>query len=273
MTRRLADADEFLALTEKIARDRSFGATGYKNSCLRRRIAVRMRARGAQDYPAYAQILDADPTEYERLLDVLTINVTKLFRNPDAWRAVEQRVLPVLWALPSARLSCWVAGCASGEEAFTLAALWHRFASERAAVPQLGRVEIVGTDIDRASLAAAVRARYAEEAFAETPPVMRSRYFAGDAPGTAAPELRALVRFERRDLLLDPPPRRDLQLITCRNVIIYFDRPSQDALMRRFHDALASGGFLVLGKVETLLGAARDLFEVVDQRQRIFRRR
>ena len=105
---------------------------------------------------------------------------------------------------------------------------------------------------------------------------MRERWFrpADSADRwTAGPEMRSLIRFERRDLLMDPAPARELRLITCRNVIIYFDRPSQEALLRRFHDALVPGGFLVLGKVETLLGPARTLFEAVDTRQRIFRRK
>jgi chemotaxis methyl-accepting protein methylase len=210
--------------------------------------------------------------EYEQLIDALTINVTRLFRNPEAWDAVDRAVLPALWESTATSIACWVAGCASGEEAYTLAALWHRFALAHGGASQLGRVSIVASDIDRASLAAAERGAYAPDAFAESPADVRARYFSGAAPFSAAAELRALVRFERRDLLLDPVPAGDLGLITCRNVIIYFDRTSQDALMRRFHDALAPGGFLVLGKVETLLGAARDLFEVVDQRQRIFRR-
>jgi chemotaxis methyl-accepting protein methylase len=266
------DVEEFLALADKIARERGFGAGSYKNSCIRRRIAVRMRARGARDFPEYSRLLDVDPAEYERLIDALTINVTKLFRNIDVWRAVERTVLPALWEQPAARIACWVAGCASGEEAYTLAALWHRFVIARGVAGRLDRVHILASDIDRASLEAAERGAYAGAALAETPPDMRRRYFSLDAPFMAGPELHSLVRFERRDLLLDPAPPGGLQLITCRNVIIYFDRASQEALMRRFHDALAPGGFLVLGKVETLLGPSRTLYDVVDQRQRIFRR-
>jgi chemotaxis protein methyltransferase CheR len=266
------DEAGFVALTDKIARDRGFGAAHYKDSCVRRRIAVRMRARGARDYRAYSALLDTDPAEYERLLDALTINVTKLFRNPETWSAVERIVLPALWNVPGPRVQCWVAGCASGEEAYTVAALWHRFAESRGETDRLGRVRIVATDIDRASLEAAGRGSYAAESFAETPPEVRARYFPGGPPYVAAPELRALVKFERRDMLQHRPPLGLMQLITCRNVIIYFDRASQEALLRRFHDALVPGGFLVLGKVETLLGPSRTLFEPVDQRQRIFRR-
>src|SRR5690606_17306314 len=116
------------------------------------------------------------------------------------------------------------------------------------------------------------RGAYAPEAFAEMPPEIRARYFSADAPHRAAPELKALVTVERRDLLSEPAPASGLHLITCRNVIIYFGRASQEPLLRKFHAALAPGGFLVLGKVETVLGPARQLFEAVDARQRIFRR-
>lgn len=266
------DVAGFDTLTEKIARERGFGASNYKDTCLRRRIAVRMRACGAHDYLEYCRVLDDDPAEYEALIDALTINVTKIFRDPATWSAVERDVLAPLWDLPASRLQCWVAGCASGEEAYTLAALWHRFAAARRAEDRLGRVRIVASDIDKASLEAAERGAYGPPAFVEAPEDVRARYFSPEAPHTASAELRALVRFERRDLLRDPAPHRFLHLITCRNVMIYFDRASQEALMRRFHDALVPGGFLVLGKVETVLGPSRALFDVVDQRQRIFRR-
>jgi chemotaxis methyl-accepting protein methylase len=273
-----ADDDAFVALTSKISRERGFSAVNYKDTCMRRRIAVRMRARGAPDYDAYSDLLDSDPAEYEWLIAALTVNVTKLFRNVEAWDAVGRVVLPALWAAASPRINCWVAGCASGEEAYTLAALWLQLASVHGGYSghaDAGRVHITASDIDHASLAAAEAGTYADESFVEAPPKMRERWFTpADKAGrwTAGPELRSLIRFERRDLLLDPPPPAAMHLITCRNVIIYFDRESQDALMQRFHDALAPGGYLVLGKVETLLGTSRGLFEAVDSRQRIFRR-
>lgn len=272
-----ADDDAFVALTSKISRERGFGAENYKNSCMRRRIAVRMRARGAADYESYSRLLDTDPAEYEWLIAALTVNVTKLFRNAEVWDVVASTVLPALWALPAPRLNCWVAGCASGEEAYTIAALWLRLASAEAARGGAGassRVHVTASDIDRASLAAAEAGSYAADSFEEAPAGVRERWFAREAAGRwrAGAELRSIIRFERRDLLLDPVPPDALQLITCRNVIIYFDRQSQDTLMQRFHDALAPGGYLVLGKVETLLGPSRKLFDAVDSRQRIFRR-
>jgi chemotaxis methyl-accepting protein methylase len=272
MTIESLEDPQFRALTDKISRERRFGCASYKEKCLRRRIAVRMRARGVHTYADYARVLDADPTEWERLLDALTINVTKLFRNWETYAAVAERVVPALWALPAEPLRVWSAGCASGEEAYSVAALFHRYASGRGELARLSRVQIVGTDIDRESLAAAERGTYDESAFADTPAALRRAYFTAKAPFAVVPPLRDLVRFERRDLLSDPPPRGPLHLIVCRNVIIYFDRATQEALFERFHHALAPGGFLVLGKVETLLGPARTAFTTVEPRERIFRR-
>lgn len=265
-----ADDAAFAALTSKISRDRGFGVANYKDTCMRRRIAVRMRARGAADYDSYSRLLDTDPAEYEWLIAALTVNVTKLFRNAEAWEAVAKTVLPALAELPAPHVNCWVAGCASGEEAYTLAALWLEYNPRAAA-----RVRLVASDIDRECLAAAEAGTYGPESFAETPTAVRDRWFE-PAPASgrwrAGAELRRMIRFESRDLLQETRPAERLHLITCRNVIIYFDRESQDALMQRFHDALVPGGYLVLGKVETLLGPSRKLFEAVDTRQRIFRR-
>jgi len=263
---------EFEALTAKIARERGFGCASYKEKCLRRRIAVRMRARGVHTYAAYADVLDADAHEYELLLDALTINVTKLFRNWETFRAIEAVCVPALWALPDSALRIWSAGCASGEEAHSLAILVHRFVADRGESSRLGRVCVMGTDIDRASLAAARQGAYVEAAFADTPADLRERYFSPAAPHVVHDDVRRLVRFERRDLLSDAPPAADLHLIACRNVLIYFDRDTQEMLFQKFHDALAPGGFLVLGKVETLFGPARARFQAVEPRERIFRR-
>jgi chemotaxis protein methyltransferase CheR len=266
---------EFAELTKKISRDRGFACARYKEKCLRRRIAVRMRARGVHSYADYARVLDADSAEYDRLIDALTINVTKLFRNWPVYEALAERVVPALWALATPRIHVWSAGCSSGEEAYSTAILFHRHAAMSGALPQIGRVEIIGTDIDRASLTAASRGEFAEGDFAETPPELRARYFSALPPYTVGPAISQLVRFERRDLLeQDPPPVASggFHLITCRNVLIYFDRDTQERVFERFHHALLPGGYLLLGKVETLLGPARSRFAAVDARERIFRR-
>ena len=261
----------FAALTAKISRERGFGCASYKEKCLRRRIAVRMRARGVHTYLDYSRVLDADRAEYDRLLDALTINVTKLFRNWDTYAAMAERVVPALWSLETP-LSVWSAGCSSGEEPYSIAALFHRHAEGIGALRVLpDRVRVLGSDIDARCLEAAARGAFEEGDFADTPAELRQRYFDPQPPFTVIPEVKRLVRFERRDLLAQDPPPGPHHLIVCRNVLIYFDRATQERLFERFHRALAPGGFLVLGKVETLLGTARTRFTPVDARERIFR--
>jgi chemotaxis protein methyltransferase CheR len=231
-----------------------------------------MRARGVHTFDDYARLLDADAIEYDRLLDALTINVTKLFRNWETYEAIARHVVPVLLAAPGSALRVWSAGCSSGEEPYSLAILFHRAAAGAGALDQLRRVSVLGTDIDRDSLAAAERGTFDEAAFADTPAELRRAYFTDRPPFALRADVRGLVSFERRDLLRDPPPPGPHHLVACRNVLIYFDRSTQEQLFERFHAALAPRGFLVLGKVETVLGRARSLFAAENARQRIFRR-
>jgi len=263
---------DFIELTRKISAERGFGCASYKEKCLRRRIAVRMRARGVHTYEDYARVLDADAGEYDRLIDVLTINVTKLFRNWDVFETIGTRVVPTLWHRETPTIRVWSAGCSSGEEPYSLAVLFHRHAAMTGMLAQLGRVSVLGTDIDRQCLSAAERGEFEEGDFTDTPDDLRSRYFAPAPPFTVSSTIRSMVRFERRDLLSERAPSPPYDLIVCRNVLIYFDRDSQERLFDEFHAALAPDGFLVLGKVETLLGSARSRFAPVDARERIFRR-
>ena len=264
------DDEELEKLKRKIERDRGFNCQFYKEKCLRRRIAVRMRARGLHSFAAYGELLDRDPAEYEHLLDTLTINVTKFFRNAETWAAVEQQVLPALFE-GRGPVMVWSAGAASGEEAYTVSILMREWLEKQGREAEAARIRITGTDIDRRSLEAARRGEYPDLSMTETPPEVLRRWFSGGPPWVVAPEARQGVSFESRDLI-SGEPLAGQHLISCRNVVIYFDREIQERLFRRFHDALAPGGFLVMGKVETLIGEARLLFRPVNNRERIFRR-
>ena len=265
------DPAGFAALLAKVERDRMFRCSAYKERCIRRRIAVRMRAVAVHSYDAYARVLDTDGAEYERLLDALTINVTKLFRNWDAWATLADRVLAPRVADPRRPVRVWSAGTASGEEAYSAAALLHEQITARGESAP-GAVEVLGTDVDGVSLTAAHDGLYGPAAFAEAPTHLRERYFTAGAVARVRPELRAITHFARHDLLRDPAPAGVWDLIICRNVVIYFDRDAQEQLFERLHSALAPTGVLFLGKVETLLGRVRGLYIPVDHRQRIFRR-
>jgi chemotaxis protein methyltransferase CheR len=263
----------FRALMEKITRDRGFQCSSYKDKCLRRRIAVRMRARNASTCDQYARILNGDPREYDRLMKSLTVNVTKFFRNRETFSAIDQKVIPSLLGASDREIRVWSAGCASGEEPYSLAMLMHASASTANNVDRLESVSIIGSDIDKACLENAKLAIYGEQSLGETPVELRQRYFE-EMSGlfTLAPEARRPVSLVCSDLLHFRAPIEGAHLIMCRNVIIYFEREAQDALFSHFHETLAPGGFLVLGKVESLLGKARELFSPVNARERIFRK-
>jgi chemotaxis methyl-accepting protein methylase len=265
------EPDALAALLAQIARARGLACDGYKPNCLRRRLAVRMRARGVHTYDAYAELLRQDAGEYDRLLDALTINVTKFFRNRDAWDTLAARFLPDLWAAARGAVRCWSAGCASGEEPYTLAILLLEHA--RRSGTRADRCAVDATDLDPAVLARARAGRYRAAALDETPPALTERYFTGADPWTVGPDVRARVRFLGHDLLREPAPEAPYDLIACRNVVIYFERPNQERLYHAFADALRPGGVLMLGKVETLVGSVRDRFRLEDIRERIYRRR
>lgn len=262
---------ELELLKEKIHRERGFNCHLYKDKCLQRRIAVRMRARGEQSYSAYATLLDRDPAEYDHLLDALTINVTKFFRNLEMWNVLEAEVIPVLFGGVPRERRIWSAGCASGEEPYTVAILLNEWAARQRRSDEVRRFRIEGTDIDRRSLEAARRAEFPELSLVETPEERRERWFSDGPPFRLDARARERVTFSRHDLISDMP-EGGRHLILCRNVIIYFDREIQEELFLRFYDALEPGGFLVLGKVETLLGKARTLFRPINSRERIFRK-
>ncbi len=267
-----ADVEQgFAALVEKVERERGFACASYKQSCLSRRIRTRMRAKGMDSYKSYMDYLDREPREMDRLIDALTINVTRFFRDWPVWDLVASRVVPSLWSTELDTIRVWSAGCASGEEAVSAAILFHRYAAVNGMLSQIRRVSVAGTDVDPLAIAAAVRASYTEDDVAEVDPELRHRYFSDAPPIVPAAGVLNLIRYFEHDLLRDPVPAEPQHLIVCRNVLIYFDREVQQMVIDRFRASLAPGGFLILGKVESLLAASWG-FERVGARERIFRK-
>ena len=269
----MSDEVEFAALTGLISRETGFALDAYKDKCLRRRIAVRMRACGVHTYGDYRSVLSRTPSELERLRDALTINVTRFYRNRETWDALRTRFLPPLWEARDGRLDVWSAGCSSGEEPYTVAMLVAALCEERGRSAWLDRLTIDATDVDRESMARAQGGTYQREAFQETPADLVDRFTQAASLGLAiVPELRRRVRIRELDLTAAPIATPTYDLVLCRNVVIYFDRPMQERLFSAFADALRPGGILVLGKVETLLGPARERFHLSDARERIYER-
>lgn len=269
----ISDDLGFAALARKIAKGAGLPVEGYKDKCVRRRIAVRMRACGVHSYADYQVILDTSPAEYERLRDALTINVTRFYRNAETWNLLRRDLMPRLCAPGTGRIRIWSAGCSSGEEAYTLAILAAEHLERTGRAGELGRLVVDATDVDRQSLERAEAARYRRENLVEMPAELVNRYLepAGEQL-QVVPRVRARVFVRRVDLGSGSPPNREYHMVVCRNVLIYFDRPMQERLFQIFTDSLAPGGYLVLGKVETLLGNVRERLVLVDPRERVYRR-
>jgi chemotaxis protein methyltransferase CheR len=270
----IGDPEGFARLTGEIAKVAGMQLGDYKEKVLRRRIAVRMRALGAETYGAYGDLLRNDPAELEKLKDALTINVTRLYRNPETWERLRALVLPALLAQREGAVRVWSAGCSSGEEPYTLAMCLAEEAERMGKHSWANKPRIVATDIDEIVMGRARAGRYPSSAFMEMPPELTAKYFrpVGTDDREVAPALKRMVEVHRQDLLREVPPTPPYDLVVCRNVVIYFDRDGQERIFAAFGEALAPGGYLLLGKVETLFGSARDRLELIDVRERIFRR-
>ena len=266
----LSDAD-FEAVRRLILERCGFDLGHYKNPCIRRRIAARIRARGFRSAAPYLETLSREEGEAEALLSALTIHVSQFFRNPSTFAVLGSRVLPELVARARREgnrpLRLWSVGCAGGEEPYTLALLLAEL--DETEVP----VEILATDLSGAALQRGAAGVFEAGRLDAVPPALRERYF---EPCGKLFRLREDVRSRvvfRRHNILERDAYPAAELILCRNVLIYFSREEQDEILRRFAADLPSGGYLVLGRAETLLGDTRRLFTIEDPAERIYRRK
>ncbi|MFE9369621.1 CheR family methyltransferase [Streptomyces sp. NPDC006711] len=250
---------------------RGFDFTGYKRSTLSRRIRKRMGDAGVHDYADYQDLLETDADEFRTLFNTVLINVTSVFRDAEAWALLQREAVPEVIANVAAEdeIRVWSAGCSSGEEAYSLAIM---FAEALGLDESLNRVKIYATDVDEEALRQARAGIYPAKALESLSPELREKYF--EPSGTQylfRPDLRRRVIFGRHDITRDAPISR-LDLLVCRNTLMYFNVEAQSQIVDRFHFALRESGFLFLGKAEMLLNDG-DRFEAVSIRQRIFRRR
>ena len=259
------------ALLEYIHERRNFDFRGYKRASLARRIHKRMQAVGADNYQFYTELLEANPGEFSDLFNTILINVTALMRDREAWDVLCETAIPAIIQAkgPDDPIRVWSAGCASGEEAYSLAVVLADAVGEE----RFRRsVKIYATDADGEALIAARHGRYKENdllaAFGEEG---AKRYFEmEDGHGVFRTELRRSLIFGRHDLVKDPPISR-IDLVACRNTLMYFTAPVQLNVLATLHFALNTGGYLFLGKSEALVTRS-DLFETVNLRHRIFRK-
>jgi two-component system CheB/CheR fusion protein len=255
-------------LLEYLKTSRALDLTTYKPPTLMRRILRRMQLVQVTSLTDYRDYLEVHPEEFNELFNTILINVTSFFRDAEAWAVLARDILP---AIVSAKRSggsirVWSAGCASGEEAFTLALL----CAEHLGIEEYRRrVKIYATDVDEDALAKARQATYDQKDLESVPAELRGKYFEkSNSRYTVRNELRRAVIFGRHDLVEDAPISH-LDLLVCRNTLIYFKAETQGRILSRFHFALDGRGFLFLGKAEMLLSHA-SLFHPVDLAHRIF---
>jgi two-component system CheB/CheR fusion protein len=238
-----------------------------------RRVLRRMQVLGLEGFDAYRDHLEANPEEFALLFNTILINVTSFFRDPQAWEALDREVLPKLLEAKGGHgpVRAWSAGCATGEEAYSIAIL---LAERMGAEAFRARAKIYATDVDEEALAHARQASYGARDLEAVAPELRERYF--ERSGTRwsfRGDLRRAVIFGRNDLVQDAPISR-LDLLVCRNTLMYFNAETQARIMQRFHFALNGGGadgYLFLGRAEMLLTQS-SLFAPVDLKCRIFQR-
>ena len=242
----------------------------YKSSTVSRRVERRMGMHGDGDLGRYVERLTNDREELDALYRDLLIGVTRFFRDPEAMEQLESHIPEILSRTPPGEtVRAWIAGCATGEEAYSIAILLHEHLT-RAQRPVA--CKIFATDVHRSSLEVAAAGCYPEAALADLSETRRSRYFRveGDLR-RVVPELRQMVIFAPHNLLIDAPFTQ-LDLVSCRNLLIYLEPPAQKKALFLFHFALKMSGLLLLGPSETP-GELTDEFQTVDKRWRLYRKR
>ncbi len=244
----------------------------YKPSTIERRIARRMALHQIDDLDGYVKFLRQAPTEVDALFGDLLISVTSFFRDPDVFQLLEREVVPALFAGRPTNdvVRVWVPGCATGEEAYSLAIL---LTERTEALRQRFTIQVFATDIDRAAIEVARAGVYPASIAGDVSPERLHRFFVAQNGGTSyrvRSSLRELLIFSEHDVTTDPPiAKRDL--ISCRNVLIYMDAALQRRLIPLFHYALRPGGFLILGTSESQ-GEFGALFTAVDRKAKVYRR-
>lgn len=242
----------------------------YKTLTIERRVRRRSEMRGESDLTKYLEIVENEPEEVSTLYNDLLIEVTSFFRDRDAFAVMDELVIPDIAALMSEerQIRVWVAGCASGEEAYSIAILFSDYAREHGLTLNL---KILATDIHSRSLDAASSGIYTEQALKSLSADRIARYFVKEGSYYQISQaLRKHVVFSPHSLLGDPPFTR-MDLISCRNVLIYFNDEAQHKALSLFHFSLSKNGYLFLGPSETV-GQLSDEFKTVHQRWRIFQK-
>jgi len=264
-------SDIELLVIKKMLKKMNIDVTGYKDDFLRRRIRSRMLMLKLNSTAEYLRYLKHNKTERLKLLNALKINVSNFFRDPPLWKFLEHKIFPQLIkkvAETGTTLRIWSAGCASGQEPYSIAMLALEVAERMKCNV---RINIYATDINENALLIARNGIYGLQEIRNIPPNLISKYFRYVRGGLfeIKPHIKRLIQFKRHDLLKDNPPLF-INIIFCRNVLIYFNKNTQVLVLKKFYRSLVNNGFLVLGMTESLPKRLNSLFEPVSLKYRVY---
>ena len=267
---------ENIALIKRLLAQKSIKSSSYKEKYLVRRIRVRMSRLGLKTYKDYFEVLKTNPEEFRTFVDSMSINVTRFFRNRDTFEFLEHDILPGILKQfvhdnPSKPFKIWVAGTSLGAEAYTYAILMERLIKRTV---RTLKYSIIATDVNSININFAQRGVFSEELLEELETNEVKEYFIPTLNGEykIKPYLQRNVRFETHDLLTSPY-YRNVNLISCRNVLIYISKEEQERIIRGFINRLDDDGVLVLGRTESVFGDTRSNLHPLDLRHRIYQKR
>jgi two-component system, chemotaxis family, CheB/CheR fusion protein len=244
----------------------------YKISTVKRRIERRMGVHGLDTLAGYGRFVQENPQELDLLFKELLIGVTSFFRDPPLWQELKDSVLPALLArrTPGTPMRAWVVGCSTGEEAYSLAMAFREVADTQPN-PDAWTLQIFASDVNADAITVARRGQFPAKIAVDVAPERLSRFFNAEGDGfLIKQEIRQMILFAQHDVILDPPFTR-LDILSCRNLMIYFNAPLQQRLLPLFHYALRPGGVLMLGGSETV-GRSLSLFTPLDSKSRVYLR-
>jgi len=266
---------DFKLLLNEVFKERHIDFSQYREQLIQRRVASRLRLTRCHSYQEYIGFLKHHRQEMDTLLDALTINVTQFYRDPKVFQAIAQKIIPRLFPADVMEkrkiIRIWSCGCSGGQEATTILILISEYLKQDINKP---RILIYGTDIDKLSIKKARDGIYEEYEFKDLPAGLKEKYFlsVGNRRFERKKELNQFLFFREQDVVRSEPVK-NVDLILCRNLFIYFKRELQAQCLEKFYRALNKGGFLVMGLTESLWGDPAKKFAEVDRENRIYTRK